>query len=146
MSNNPYQASNFRKPQPRGNAKSQISGPAISLIVVASISLLLVGIGLIFDAVILATGAADNMIQPQGMPKGTQIIIRFIWGILLFASNIVVLIGSIKMLQLKSYDFAKVCAIISVIPCVGPCCIVGIPFGIWALVILAKPEVRNAFR
>jgi hypothetical protein len=27
----------------------------------------------------------------------------------------------------------------------GPCCIVGIPFGIWAIVVLSKPEVKRAF-
>ena len=151
MSQNPYQSSNYgRLPKTRGggraNAKSQISGPAISLIVVASISLLVVTVGAVFDVVILATGAVDNMIQPQAMPKSTQVLVRLVWGLLLIVSNIVILIGSIKMLQLKNFEFSKITAILSVIPCLGPCCIAGIPFGIWALVVLGKPEVRNAFR
>jgi hypothetical protein len=33
----------------------------------------------------------------------------------------------------------------ALIPCLGPCYILGIPAGIWALVVLARPEVREAF-
>ena len=37
-----------------------------------------------------------------------------------------------------------VAAIIAMIPCHG-CCILGLPFGIWALVVLSAPEVKAAF-
>jgi len=148
MSNNPYAQTSFRKPQRgggRAHAKSQISGPAISLIVVSIICLVLVAFGIVFDVIILATGFTDEMIQPRGMPKSVQVMIRMAWGLLLMVSNTVVLIGAIKMLQLKNYEFARISAIISVIPCVGPCCVLGIPFGIWALVVMGRPEIKNAF-
>jgi predicted Zn finger-like uncharacterized protein len=35
--------------------------------------------------------------------------------------------------------------ILAMIPCVN-CCILGLPFGIWGLVVLNKPEVKDAFR
>jgi hypothetical protein len=28
---------------------------------------------------------------------------------------------------------------------VSPCCFIGLPIGIWALIVLAKPEVKAAF-
>jgi hypothetical protein len=31
------------------------------------------------------------------------------------------------------------------IPCTGPCCIVSLPLGIWALVVLMSPDVKAAF-
>jgi hypothetical protein len=31
------------------------------------------------------------------------------------------------------------------IPCISPCCLLGLPIGIWALVVLLKPEVKAAF-
>lgn len=47
----------------------------------------------------------------------------------------------------RSYGVAFAGAIISVIPCIGsPCCALGIPFGIWALVVLNDPTVKAAFR
>ena len=36
--------------------------------------------------------------------------------------------------------------IIAMVPCISPCCLVGLPIGIWALVVLMKPEVKAAFR
>jgi hypothetical protein len=36
-------------------------------------------------------------------------------------------------------------AILALVPCTSPCCLAGIPAGIWALVVLAKPEVKAGF-
>jgi len=148
MANNPYSSSpqsGMRRPA-GPNAKSQVAGPAISLIVVASLSLLLVTIGLLFDVWLIASGAADNLVQPQGMDKTTQLMVRIAWSVVLLITNGVVLAAAIKMMNLQNFGFARTGAIISVIPCLGPCCILGIPFGIWALVVLGKPEVARAFK
>ena len=37
-------------------------------------------------------------------------------------------------------------AIVAVIPCVAPCCLLSLPFGIWALVVLGDSSVKAAFR
>ena len=47
--------------------------------------------------------------------------------------------------KLESYTFAIIATIIAMVPCISPCCIVGLPIGIWALVVLNKPEVKGAF-
>jgi hypothetical protein len=64
----------------------------------------------------------------------------------LLAVNVVTLIGAIQMLRWRSYGFAMTAAVLSVIPCLSGCYCVGIPFGIWSLVVLSKPEVKQAFR
>ena len=53
--------------------------------------------------------------------------------------------GALQMKALKNYTLALVAAIVSMVPCLSPCCFVGLPAGIWALVILFKPEVKAAF-
>jgi hypothetical protein len=104
-------------------------------------------VALLFSGLLLLTGTAGRMPQPSiGISKETQIIIRVLWSGIIFAVNIVILIGAIKMQRLQSYSWAKVAAILAVIPCVGPCYLLGIPFGIWALVVLSRPSVRQAFR
>jgi len=50
------------------------------------------------------------------------------------------------MRNLKKYEIARAATIVAMVPLLGPCCIVGIPFGIWAFMALGKPGVRNAFR
>ena len=61
------------------------------------------------------------------------------------AMSVLVLIGAAKLQSLKSREFAFAAAILAMIPCLTPCCILGLPFGIWALVVLNKPEVKSQF-
>ena len=56
-----------------------------------------------------------------------------------------VLFGSLQMMKAKSWALALIASILAMIPCVSPCCVLGLPFGIWALVVLVKPEVKEAF-
>ena len=59
---------------------------------------------------------------------------------------VVILIGAMKMKKLESYAFAMAAAIIAMVPCISPCCLLGLPFGIWALVVLGDGSVKAAFR
>ncbi len=59
--------------------------------------------------------------------------------------GIVIALGAVKMKNLQSYGLAMTASILAMIPCVSPCCLLGLPFGIWALVVLGRPEVKSAF-
>ena len=61
------------------------------------------------------------------------------------AMSVLVFIGARKMQALKNYEFAFVAALLALLPCVTPCCLLGLPFGIWALVVLNKTEVKSQF-
>ncbi len=52
--------------------------------------------------------------------------------------------GALKMRNLQSYGMAMASAITVMLPCTC-CCVLGLPAGIWALVMLNKPEVKAAF-
>ena len=52
---------------------------------------------------------------------------------------------SLKMKDLKQWGLCVTASILAMIPCISPCCIVGLPIGIWCLVVLMRPEVKNAF-
>jgi hypothetical protein len=56
-----------------------------------------------------------------------------------------ILYGGMQMKKLQSQGLVMGSAIAAMIPCVSPCCFVGIPVGIWALVVLNKPEVKSHF-
>lgn len=57
----------------------------------------------------------------------------------------VVLAGGIKMRQLKSYRFAYAAAAFATIPVLSPLLVLGIPFGVWALVIIQDKEIKRYF-
>jgi sorbitol-specific phosphotransferase system component IIC len=79
----------------------------------------------------------------EDMMKGGFGIMVCIVGILIDA---VIILGANKMRNLDSYGFAVAASILSVIPCLSsPCFVLGMPFGIWALVVLMNEDVRNAF-
>ena len=60
--------------------------------------------------------------------------------------GLVIFFGAFKMKRLESYGLALTASILAMVPCVSPCCLVGLPIGIWAIVVLSKPEVKGAFR
>jgi len=54
--------------------------------------------------------------------------------------------AGLKMMRLESYALAITGCILALIPCVSPCCLIGLPFGIWGLVVLNDQTVKPAFR
>lgn len=127
--------------------QKEVNAPAIALIAVALIAVVFGVLGLVMDAFLLLSGAVDRL---ESMNEGpiseyTQITVRTIWGIILLIASFFVLYGSLKMKNLTNYGTARSAAIVAMIPLVGPCCILGIPFGIWAFIVLGRPHVRDAF-
>ena len=55
------------------------------------------------------------------------------------------ILGGLNMWRFQTYGLAVMAAIIALIPCHAGF-VIGLPVGIWALMILAKPEVKRAFR
>jgi len=133
-------------------AKEAVSLPAILLMVLSAISVLL-GLINVLQAFGGADPAVEQLLEDPNLPEGARQVLAGVsttGGKLLFALptvvlNAIVFFGALKMKNLQSYGLAMAAAIISVIPCCGPCACLGIPVGIWALVVLNKPEVKAAF-
>jgi hypothetical protein len=125
----------------------ELNPPAIALLVVSLIAIVIGMLGLAMDAFLLMSGAVERLEAMNDGPisEYAQITVRTIWGIILLIAAIFVLYGSLKMKQLTNYRTAMAAAVVAMIPLVGPCCFLGIPFGIWAMIVLLKPHVRDAF-
>ena len=77
------------------------------------------------------------------MPAGVQWVMLLLSAI---AAGLVVF-GGIKFLRLQSRGLVMTGAILMMIPCFSSCCcVLGLGFGIWALVLLNKPEIQAEFR
>jgi hypothetical protein len=48
------------------------------------------------------------------------------------------------MKRLESRAGARAACIVGMLPIAG-CCLIGLPFGIWGLVVMANPDVDRAF-
>jgi hypothetical protein len=125
----------------RPAALDTVAGPAIALLVVGIIDLVLYSI-------ILAIGFL-GMASQMNRRGGDAMIVGMACGCLLhairLAYQIVIIAGAQKMKRLESYGFSMAVCIMAVIPLLSPLLIVGIPFGIWGLVVINQPDVKDAF-
>jgi hypothetical protein len=123
-----------------------VAGPATGLIVSSIVWIVLLVAGIGFSAFLLASDVADALPDPSYVDKRTQIMVRMGIAVVLLFANVLTLAGARQMRRLERYSMARTAAILAVIPCTSACYIVGVPFGIWALTVLGKPDVRGAFR
>jgi hypothetical protein len=133
----------------RETALSAMKAPAIALIVTAAIGVALYCVRGLF---MLVNGGAMYQGQlPPNLPPEVMHILQQMQGpigaavsLALAALNGFVLFGAIKMLRLQSRGLATAACIVAMLPC-SCCCLLGLPFGIWGLVVLNKPDVKSHF-
>jgi hypothetical protein len=134
-----------------GDAAQQVSGPAIGLIVTAVLGGLAQIAGILFNLLgIGMSGVAASQGGHNGeeLPAWVNMMsggVGIVFNVIGIIMSVVVFMGALKMKKLQSFTFVMVATIIAMVPCVSPCCWVGLPIGIWALVVLNKPEVKGAF-
>lgn len=122
-------------------AAGKLKGPAICLIVVA-IRWILFGLFIII---------ANLSMEQEPFEFGGQVVepnpvMAMIFWLVVVICNGVIIFGSVQMLRMSADPLAMAASIMSLVPCLSPCCLLGIPFGIWALVVLMNSDVKASFR
>jgi len=146
-SDNPYQSpqsySEAGKQLPPGGvlayASARVSGPATGLIALGILGLALQAAGLAFQVFGFWIAAG----KPFNAPFETAAALAS-GGIGLVTSGLL-LWGGLRMKSLRTYPLALTTSIVAVVPCFSPCCLVGIPLGIWSLVVLSDGWVKAGF-
>ncbi len=143
------------------DARAAVEMPAILLIIYGGLSLISHISGLLFNSVTQSMNSEfffqSSNFSTQGMPpwltKYLQTALQHPPRIALGEHLIglvlagVIIWGAIEMKRLGSRSLAMVAAILAVIPClVGCCCCIGIPLGVWALVLLNRPNISRYYR
>jgi hypothetical protein len=119
-----------------GAAQMMVAGPAIALMIVGGLALALSLLNLLLD--LLMPGLVMGEMIVDATRRRCGAIFGVAWGA-------VVLAGAAHMKALRNYNLATTASIVAMVPCHG-CCILGLPFGIWALVMLNNVDVKKAFR
>ena len=148
----------------RERALAKVKAPAICLMVTAILSLLLVVFGAGWELSGMGEKQRQNQIQevendPKLQPQQKKEIIEFTkkiqdivgppniyisWG-LTTVFSLLALVGAMKMKNLSGRGWAYTSAILCMTPCTSGCCLLGLPFGIWAMIVLSNPDVKRAF-
>lgn len=126
-------------------ASDQVSGPSVGLLITGILGGVLSFIGLIaslFETGIESIKSHEFMAGYASIAEGATGVAFCFVGLLVAGF---IIYASLKMKQLSQWSLCIAASIIAMIPCISPCCIVGLPIGIWCLVVLTKPEVRASF-
>jgi len=114
----------------RANAKRRLMLPAIGLLLAGGVNLV---------TPVAYFGSAAVRFQPPV----ASIVSVLVFGIMLLCGS-GILFGAVQMLRLRWYSSAMLASIVALLPC-GPAWPLSLPFGILALVVLNRNEVRRAF-
>ncbi|TXI87394.1 MAG: hypothetical protein E6Q40_05030 [Cupriavidus sp.] len=130
---------------PTADARAKVFAPATALIVTAIAAIVVLMLSLVFSVWLLTSGLVDDLPDSPLMAKRTQVTVRITLNIVMQVFSFVVLFGAVGMKNLRNLSFARTACVLALVPCIGPCCLLGIPCGIWGLVTLSDPHVRKAF-
>jgi hypothetical protein len=133
----------------------KVKAPAIGLLIVGLLGALAGVFGILNSLLGLGIGMASlEEMRKQGeeIPEwvaplvgGGSMAIQVISNLVGVAGAGFVVYGALKMQKLQNRTLAMIASVIAMIPCLSPCCCIGIPIGIWALVVLNKDDVKAAF-
>jgi hypothetical protein len=132
-------------PAPASAAAALVAGPAIGLIVTAILGALVQMVSLIRLLLVHNSMPVNSQMPGQAWVAMLSGPIGVVMSIIAILMSVVILLGALKMKKLESYGLAMTASILAMIPCLSPCCVIGLPIGIWALMVLSKPEVKSAF-
>lgn len=132
----------------RGLAMQKVNGPAIGLMVTAGVGilyqLLMIVLNVLGTGINMASMAGQSG-TPEGMTHLMSGTLGIVGGVIAILMGGVVFFGASKMRALQNWPFALAAAVLAIIPCLSPCCCIGIPVGIWALVVLFDANVKASF-
>jgi hypothetical protein len=125
-------------------ARSRLVVPAVAIMCLSS--LLIAVFTLDFFLVLPGTPVAGF----EGLPPEAKAWMHpLLLGMCVFGvlANVFNLFAAIQMLRVRTWGVALVGCILVALPLVSSAlCLLTLPFSIWAIVVLVKPEVRAAFR
>jgi len=124
-----------------GTIRQRVWIPAVGLLVAGAINCLAVLGALVGMAIsLIQKGFSGQLITFGLLPASVELIIVAA----VAAHGLCVLLGAWNLMQLRSYRWALAGGILGMCP-FFPGAFVGLPMGIWALILITKKEVKAAF-
>lgn len=145
MQDNPYASPDFSGSPPTTPPHRALRAPAI-LILVLTIPWALYLAGF---SILVAIVDTSRLFRPGAYLDSNawdQILWTIVMPIAVLTIEGIIIAGAINMLRLRNYKTAKSAAILCMLPICTAGFIFGIPFGLWALIVLNRPAVKTAFR
>jgi hypothetical protein len=116
--------------------------------------LLPAAVGLLVTSILHVTGGLfyfvyvySVSISPDADPESTQamLVLCMYYGIAMLYS-LLLASGAFSMMRRGSYLWAMTTCVLALVPIIGPCYFLAMPFGIWGIIVLRRPQVRASFK
>lgn len=123
-------------------AADEIHAPASGLLLVSSIqAIALVGM-VIFFVMSFLMYRGDDFVRSMSLtwvagPLGAGFLLHL-------PVSLLMLPAAVQMQRLRSYEFALIASLLAMLP-LGATCLFTFPLGLWTLLVLLRPNVRQAF-
>ncbi len=131
-------------------AEARLQGPAIGLLITGGLGAVFWIARTVLSAVMMTFIGVAGMSDPQmkSDPNAVAVMTGIgLAGIAIslvpVAMNLAICFGAWKMMRVQSPVWSMTAAVLALIPCQPPCCLLTIPFGIWAIVTMQEPLVRD---
>ena len=148
MDENPYAAPRAEAAlQPLASARlvhNKLRIPTVALLALSGVSILSSAIGFLTVCILFALSRAA---PPYNANTRTFFLGQFtVMLAMMLVPSVFIAYGALQARRADSYRWAIVAAIISMIPYLSPFIYLGIPFGIWMLIVLLRKDVKACFQ
>jgi predicted Zn finger-like uncharacterized protein len=144
-----------RRSERKQRALNSLKAPAILLIVTGVLGILVNIFQIGFVALakpappppVVANGVKPNPMDDllREIQKNQAGPLPIVLGVVFLVISSIVVLGGIAMLRGRGYGLSTAGTILAMVNLGNCCCILGLPFGIWSLVVLLNEDVKNAF-
>lgn len=134
---------------------SGIVAPAIALLIVGILGLAFAAFSMVTLFVMDSERLKDVMRQqapPDVPPDQVELMANIAYGSparllhgVFTGVNVLIVVGAVMALIRRGYALAVVASVLAMVNIDACCCILGLPVGIWTLVVLMRQDVRAAF-
>ncbi len=126
----------------------KVKAPAIALIILGVLGALVAILGFFAptDTESLREAFAEADMDPAQVDQIVSMAERFTGAsnFIGLAIALLVIFGGVRMMNLKNWGLAFAASIVAMIPC-WCCCVLGIPVGVWSIIVLLDKDVKAAF-
>lgn len=144
---NPYGPPGAYGPPPGGGggaALEKVNLPAIFMMVAMGIGIAFQLLSLILN--LLGTGMGAMSGGDVGMQNMMSGVVGMVFNFISLFTGAFVIFAMTKARKGEGWGLSVGGTVVGMLPCLGPCCWLGLPIGIWMLVMLMNDEVKRAFK
>ena len=125
--------------------REQVQMPGLLLMIVGIVGAVLQILSVVMNLIGVSFGAVGASEAPEFVTQMMTGVIGLVLSVVGLAVGLFIAYAGMQMRQLRNYTLSMIGAIVAMSPCISPCCCLGLPVGIWALVVLLKRGGRDSF-